>query len=72
MAKAGFRSSDRRFNDDRCRKLETVADEKEYRRNINKVYPQSIFSRGMGLYYPKLKMELYGTPNPYATFDVSK
>ena len=63
---------DERFNDARCKKLLVVAHEKDYRHNIAKVYPKWLFNRGMGQYYPKLKMELYETPNLYATFTVSK
>ena len=59
------------FNDAKCKILQYVAHEKDYSGNIGKVYPDWLWSRGMGQYYPKLKMELYGTPNPYATFIVS-
>ena len=63
---------DQRFNDARCKKLLSAAQKKDYSDNIHYVYPEWLFNRGMGQYYPKLKMELYGTPNMYATFIVSK
>jgi hypothetical protein len=63
---------DKRFNDTICKRLLSIANEKDYRHNIVKVYPEWLFNRGMGRYYPKIKMELYGTPNLYATFIVSK
>ncbi|MCR8562014.1 hypothetical protein KXD93_30445 [Mucilaginibacter sp. BJC16-A38] len=59
------------FNDARCKRLLYVANEKDYKNNIGKVYPEWLFNRGMGQYYPKLKMELYGTPNLYAIFIIS-
>jgi hypothetical protein len=56
----------------RYKELETVADQKEYSRNIIKVYPKWVPNRGLGYYFPKLKMELDGTPMPYAMFEVSR
>ena len=52
--------------------LETVAKEKEYSKNITKVYPEWTPNKGMGLYFKKLKMELYGTPRPYSFYQVTK
>ena len=43
---------------------------KKYTQDIIKVYPKWIPNRGMGYYFPKLKMELYGTPRLYAYFAV--
>jgi len=63
---------DKRFDDARCKRLISFAHEKDYSNNIAKVYPEPLFNRGMGLYFPKLNMELYGTPNLYATFIVSE
>ncbi|HVV55046.1 MAG TPA: hypothetical protein VHC47_06975 [Mucilaginibacter sp.] len=63
---------DKRFNDVKCKKLVAISNERDYKHNITKVYPEWLYNRGMGQYYPKLKMELYGTPSPYATFAVSK
>ena len=45
---------------------------KNYMHNITKVYPNWIHNRGMGYYFPKLKMEVYGTPKLYAIFDVKE
>jgi len=64
--------SDKKIKDARSKKLLSVAQEKDYRHNIAKVYPGWSFNRGMGQYYPQIKMELYGTPNLYATFVISK
>lgn len=52
--------------------LATVAKEKEYSKNITKVYPEWIPNKGMGLYFKKLKMELGGTPRPYSFYKVTK
>lgn len=52
--------------------LETAAKEKEYSKNITKVYPEWIPNKGIGLYFKKLKMELYGTPRPYSFYKVTK
>lgn len=52
--------------------LEKVSREKNYMKDIIKVYPEWSPNRGMGYYFPKLKMELYGTPSPYAVYTVTK
>jgi hypothetical protein len=54
----------------RYRELETVERKVNYGKDIVKVYPNWIPNRGMGYYFPKLKMELYGTPYRYAIFNV--
>lgn len=59
-----------RFVEARYKKLAMIADKRKYSRNIIKVYPQWVPNRGMGYYFPKLKMELYGTPMSYAVFNV--
>jgi hypothetical protein len=51
-------------------KLIKLSEEKAYTREITKVYPNWVPNRGMGFYFPKLKMELYGTPRLYAVFHV--
>src|ERR1700744_403497 len=56
--KSTLHGSDNRFNEARCKKLEFVADKINYQHNIMKVYPKWIHDRGMGQYYPQLKMEL--------------
>jgi hypothetical protein len=53
------------------KQLKVLAD-KKYVREITKVYKEWIPNRGMGFYFPKLKMELYGTPSLYAIFNVVK
>ena len=63
-------SFQKRFTGGNYQKLVSICDEKKYIRNIIKVYPNWIPIRGMGYYFPKLKMELYGTPRLYAIFTV--
>ena len=62
----------RKLKKGRYEKLEEVSKQIEYTKNITKRYPDWIPNRGMGFYFPKLKMELYGTPMPYAIFDVKE
>ncbi|MEO6520326.1 MAG: hypothetical protein ABIN91_01505 [Mucilaginibacter sp.] len=62
---------DRRYNTSRYKQLERIAEKVKYAHNIIKVYTDWTANRGMGYYFPKLKMELYGTPNLYAMFEVS-
>ena len=59
-----------RFIHEKYQRLLRISEEKDYSRNITKVYPKWIPNRGMGFYFPKLKMELYGIPMPYAKFNV--
>jgi hypothetical protein len=59
-----------RFEAAEYKNLEMIADKKNYSRDIVKVYPEWVPNRGMGYYFPKLKMELYGTPMRYAIFNV--
>lgn len=40
--------------------------------NIKKIYPTYTWNHGMGLYFPKLKMELLGMPSAYAQFEVEE
>ncbi len=60
----------RSFENGRYEKLELISDQKEYMKNIIVRYPDWTPNRGMGFFFPKLKMELYGTPMPYAVFEV--
>ena len=62
----------RDFENGRYEKLESVSEQKEYTKNITKRFPEWIPNRGMGFYFPKLPMELYGTPMLYAIFDVKE
>jgi hypothetical protein len=61
---------DDRFTGDRYQGLIKISGKTDYLRNITKVYSDWIPNRGMGFYFPKLRMEVYGTPLPYAIFDV--
>lgn len=49
-----------------------VVNEKKYTQDITKVYKEWTPNRGMGFYFHKLKMELYGTPMPYAVYHVTE
>ncbi len=49
-----------------------VSDDKKYTQDIIKVYKEWSPNRGMGFYFHKLKMELYGTPSPYAVYKVTE
>ena len=60
----------RDYKNGRYEKLRAIAEKKDYSTKIINHYPQWIPNRGMGFYFPKLKMELYGTPSPSAIFDV--
>jgi hypothetical protein len=62
----------KRFSGNMYEQLEMIAHKKNYDRDITNVYPDYIPNRGMGYYFPKLKMELYGTPRLYAIFRVSE
>lgn len=59
------------FKGGRYDKLQVIVEKKEYTRNITKVYSYT-YNRGMGYYFPKLDMELYGTPHLYACFSVEE
>ncbi len=63
-------SLERRFAKGRYETLEQAAKEQKYTANIIKRYPEWTLNRGMGFYFPKLQMELYGTPSLYAWFQV--
>jgi hypothetical protein len=59
-----------RFKNGRFKHLEDIVEQKKYEENIIKIYPKWTSNRGMGYYFPKLKMELYGSPHWYAWFHV--
>ncbi len=61
----------KRFSNGRYQKLEDITEQKKYDEKILKVYPEWIWTVGMGYYFPKLKMEVYGLPDPRSWFDVS-
>lgn len=62
----------KRFTKGIYESLEKAAKENKYTENIIKLYPEWRLNRGMGFYFPKLEMELYGTPSPYAWFQVKR
>lgn len=63
---------DKEYKGGHYKKLETLAEKVKYTDNIVKIYSDWTPNRGMGYYFPKLKMELYGTPMPYAVWDVKR
>jgi hypothetical protein len=65
-------SIEERFSGGRYTELENTERKVNYEKDIVKVYTKWIPNRGMGYYFPLLKMELYGTPMPYAIFKVSE
>ena len=64
------RRFEKKFSGDRYDLLEKVIEDVDYLREIIKVYPEWIPNRGMGYFFPKLKMELAGTPRRYAVINV--
>jgi hypothetical protein len=62
----------KKFIGGRYENLEKMAAQKNYVRNIVKVYPKWVPNRGMGFYFPALQMELYGKPSLYACFYVKE
>lgn len=62
----------RRFEGGHYVELQNLAETKHYSRDIITVYKDWIPNRGMGYYFPKLNMELLGTPSLYAVYTVTK
>jgi hypothetical protein len=62
----------RNFEGGQYLKLEEVAKQKKYVEEITIVYPENSPNRGMGYYFSKLRMELYGTPSQYAYYKIKK
>lgn len=63
-------SFQQRFSGGMYQRLVRISNNKSYTRNIIKVYPDWVENSGEGFYFLKLRMELYGTPRPYAIFKV--
>ena len=40
-----------------------LLDMTQYIKTLKKLYPDWVYSRGMGYYFPKLQLEYYGTPH---------
>ena len=62
----------RHFKGGHYEQLKQISEDKNYTRDIIKVYSEWVPNRGMGFYFPKLQMELYGTPMRYAIYNVTK
>ncbi len=58
----------KRFTDEKYQRFIRLSEEKGYPWSLVNIYPKWFPNRGMGLYFPQLKMEVYGTPMPYAIF----
>ena len=56
----------------RYKTLESLIEEKQYVKNITKVYPDFTWNKGMGYYFKKINTELYGTPSLNYVFKVTK
>jgi hypothetical protein len=65
-------SAFQRFSGGRYEALQRLADEKQYDRNLTKKYPDFIPDRGMGFYFKKLQIELYGTPHHMSMYNVTE
>lgn len=63
-------SNQRRFVGSKYEELNLVMENKKYYQKIVKVYKDWIPSRGMGHYFPKLNIELGGTPHGYPYYTV--
>ena len=61
-----------RFSGGRYDELENLINGSKYFNKITKIYPDWQPNRGMGMYFPKLQMEIDGLPNAYAFFKVSE
>jgi len=59
----------KKFTGGRYDKLRAFSD--GYAKDIINVYREWGPNRGFGYYFVKLRMELYGCPSPYATFNVT-
>lgn len=57
------------YTDGRYRQLEETVRAKNYMKEAMKVYPDCV-PKGLGVYFPKLKMELYGTPSEKYLFKI--
>jgi hypothetical protein len=62
-------TKDDSFKAGRYKRLEELA-YKDYVNEIIQIYPDWTANRGMGYYFPKLKMELYGTPSSKSVYQI--
>lgn len=61
---------DIQFREGRYSDLEALERQTEYSKKIINVYTDWTFNKGMGWYFPKLKMELYGTPSIASVYQI--
>jgi hypothetical protein len=59
------------FADDKYQRLFRLVQEKDYVNNVMRIYQTDTPKMGADFYFPKLKMEVYGWPRPYAKFNVT-
>ena len=65
------RFGEKKFQDGRYKELTDLESSKKYGQILaTKIYKDWVPNRGMGFYYKKIKMELYGTPMPYSYYYV--
>jgi hypothetical protein len=60
-----------RFTGGRYKELEKIISSKHYVEGVVTIYPDWRPNRGMGAFFPKLQMEIDGTPEPYSVFQVT-
>lgn len=65
-------TGEKRFSGRRYSKLETLTATTDYTKKIIQIYPDWTPNRGMGFYFKKLNIELYGTPSQSSLFRVGK
>jgi len=56
----------------RYRRFMKMMDKTNYVTEILKVYPNYMSNKGLGWYFPELKMELNGLPGDYAMFNIKE
>lgn len=59
------------YTEGRYKQLEEVVRSKNYMKEAMKVFPDCIPNKSLGVYFPKLKMDLYGTPSAGSMFRIS-
>ncbi|MEN2401732.1 hypothetical protein GKZ90_0018230 [Flavobacterium sp. MC2016-06] len=65
--------SGNKFLASRCQKLTALEKSTNYGTRLGKeIYKDWVPNRGMGFYFPKIRMELYGTPAIYAWYSVKE
>lgn len=58
----------KRFSGGIYEQLVVLTSEKDYLKILMTKFPKNVPSRGLGIYFPELDIELYGTPHPYSYY----